>query len=102
MLAETETDIDLALESAVTGERIAVEVKAQVTVEDYRDYAARFASMVGFDRLYFVTRSLSDTDVVDESGGAATPAGVRFWGSRTIAERAAHSGLAQWLIDKAT
>ncbi len=102
VLDETETDIDLALESAVTGERIAVEVKADATVEDYRDYAARYRSMVGFDRFYFVTRSLIDTEVAQESVGAASTAGVIFWGSRSIAQRAAQSGLAQWLIDKAT
>ena len=101
VLAETETDIDLALESAVTGERIAVEVKAQATLEDYREYAARYASMVGFDRFYFVSHSLNDAEVASASVGAQSPAGVRFWGSRNIAQRAAHSGLAQWLIDKA-
>ncbi|HET9396794.1 MAG TPA: hypothetical protein VFO36_12115, partial [Nitrospiraceae bacterium] len=53
VLAETETDIDLALESPVTGERIAVEVKARASISDYRDYCARFGAMVGFDRLYF-------------------------------------------------
>jgi hypothetical protein len=31
-----------------------------------------------------------------------TPVGITFWGSATIAQRAAHDGLAQWLIDKAT
>jgi hypothetical protein len=102
VLAETDTDIDLALESTVTGERIAVEVKAQADIEDYRDYAARFASMVGFDRLYFVSHSLTDAEVASESDGAQAPAGVRFWGSRCIAQRAVQSGLAQWLIDKAT
>jgi hypothetical protein len=101
VLAETETDIDLALESTVTGERIAVEVKAQATIEDYREYAARYVLMVGFDRLYFVTRSPIDAEVAGESGDGTTSAGVRFWGCRSIAQRAAHSGLAQWLIDKA-
>jgi hypothetical protein len=102
VLAETETDIDLALESAVTGERIAVEVKAQADIEDYREYAARYASMVGFDRFYFVSCSLIDAEVAGESAGAHSPASIRFWGSRSIAQRAAHSGLAQWLIDKTT
>jgi len=101
VLAETETDIDLALESAVTGERIAVEVKAHATIEDYREYAARYVSMVGFDRFYFVTHSLIDAEVA-QSAGASSPAAIRFWGSRSIAQRAAHSGLAQWLVDKAT
>lgn len=102
VLAETETDIDLALESAVTGERIAVEVKAQAAIEDYREYAARYVSMVGFDRFYFVTHSPIDAEVANESVAAGSPAGVRYWGSRSVAQRAAHSGLAQWLIDKAT
>jgi hypothetical protein len=102
VLAETETDIDLALESAVTGERIAVEVKAHAAISDYRDYAARYVTMVGFDHLYFVTLSAMDTEVAIESSHMTSPAGVRFWGSRCLAERAAHSGLAHWLIDKAT
>jgi hypothetical protein len=102
VLAETETDIDLALESTVTGERIAVEVKAHAVVEDYLEYAARYHSMVGFDRFYFVTRSPIDAEVANESVDASSRAGVRFWGSRSIAERAAHSGLAQWLVEKAT
>ena len=101
VLAETETDIDLALESAVTGERIAVEVKAHALVEDYREYAARYHSMVGFDRFYFVTHSPIDAEVAKESA-AAPSTGIQFWGSRCIAQRAAQSGLAQWLIDKAT
>ena len=102
VLAETETDIDLALESAVTGERIAVEVKAHATIEDYREYVTRYISMVGFDRFYFVTHSLIDAEVANESANAGSSAGVSFWGSRSIALRAAHSGLAQWLVDKAT
>jgi hypothetical protein len=102
VLAETETDIDLALESAVTGERIAVEVKAHASIEDYREFAVRYLSMVGFDRFYFVTHSLIDAEVANESVDASSRAGVRFWGSRSIAERAAHSGLAQWLVEKAT
>jgi hypothetical protein len=102
VLAETETDIDLALESAVTGERIAVEVKAQSDMEDYREYVARYDSMVGFDRFYFVTRSPIDAEVAQAGAGSRTAVGITFWGSATIAHRAAHSGLAQWLIDKAT
>jgi hypothetical protein len=102
VLAETETDIDLALESTVTGERIAVEVKAQAAMEDYREYATRYDSMVGFDRFYFVTRSPIDAEVAHEHAGSRTAVGITFWGSGTIAQQAAHSGLARWLIDKAT
>lgn len=86
----------------MTGERIAVEVKAQAAMEDYREYATRYDSMVGFDRFYFVTRSPIDAEVAHERAGARAPAGIAFWGSQTIAQRAAHGGLAQWLIDKAT
>jgi hypothetical protein len=100
VLAETETDIDLALESAVTGERIAVEVKSRASISDYSNYSARYAAMVGFDRFYFVTHSvIADLEAAGES---ARTTGVEFWGSRRLAERAARSGLAQWLIDKAT
>jgi hypothetical protein len=57
--------------------------------------------MVGFDRFYFLTRSPIDAEVAEESA-AAPGSGIQFWGSRIIAQRAARSGLAQWLIDKAT
>ena len=99
VLAETETDIDLALESAVTGERIAVEVKSRASISDYRDFCARFEAMVGFDRFYFVTHAAIHLDAQDER---TSRAGVRFWGSRGLAERAVHAGLAQWLMDKGT
>jgi hypothetical protein len=99
VLAETETDIDLALESAVTGERIAVEVKARASIGDYQDYSARYAAMVGFDRFYFITQSVIAELGMD--GESAVGTGIEFWGNRSLAERAVHSGLAQWLIDKA-
>ena len=73
VLAESETDIDLALESAVTGERIAVEVKARASIEDYREYVARYTTMVGFDRFYFVTHSPIDAEVASDSAGATIP-----------------------------
>ena len=77
MLAETETDIDLALESAVTGERIAVEVKARASFSDYQDYSAGYAAMVGFDRLYFVTHSvIPELGMQNQSVGGG---GVKFW-----------------------
>jgi hypothetical protein len=99
VLAETETDIDLALESAVTGERIAVEVKARASFSDYQDYSARYAAMVGFDRFYFVTHSaIPELGMQNESTSGSA---IKVWGSRSLAERAVRSGLAQWLIDKA-
>ena len=100
VLAQTEIDIDLALESAVTGERIAVEVKSRASIDDYRNYCARYTAMVGFDRFYFVTHS-AIADLETQSGDVRGT-GVNFWGSRKLAERAVCSGLAQWLIDKAT
>jgi hypothetical protein len=49
-----------------------------------------------------VTHSLIDAEAAKESTAAASTTGIIFWGSRSIAQRAAHSGLAQWLIDKGT
>jgi hypothetical protein len=100
VLAETETDIDLALESAVTGERIAVEIKARASMRDYQSYAARYSAMVGFSGFYFVT--LSVIQDLEKNLERHVGTGITFWGSRRLAERAARSGLAQWLIDKAT
>lgn len=52
----------------------------------------------GFDHLYFVTHSvMPEFEGQNESAGGA---GIKFRGSRSLAERAVHSGLTQWLIDK--
>jgi hypothetical protein len=58
--------------------------------------------MVGTSQTMMFTRSPIDAEVAHERAGSSTPVGITFWGSRTIAQRAAHTGLAQWLIDKAT
>jgi hypothetical protein len=100
VLAETETDIDLARESALTGERIAVQIKSNASIGDYRDYSVRYAAMVGFDRLYFVTQSVIPD--LETEGENSRRTNVTFWGSQRLADRAARNGLAQWLIDKAT
>jgi len=98
VVGETEPDIDLALESPVTGERIAVQVKSRASPGDYQDYRKRYARMVGFNRFYFVTHS-PDADALVETSGAE---GDRFhvWGPRKLADYAARNGLVGWLIDK--
>lgn len=96
----TEKDIDLDLLSPITNERVAVQVKSRATTRSYHSYRTKYADMRGFTRLYFVTHS-PDKALKEEAGAADDPTFV-FWGPLQLAEQAARSGLAGWLLDKAS
>lgn len=99
VLGGTEKDIDLELQSPVTDERIAVQVKSKSNASIWRKYRERFDSMTGFNRFYYVTHS------PDKSLLAAMeedqPENFEFWNVEKLAEQAVRGGLTGWLLDKA-
>ncbi len=97
---EVEKDIDLALQSPITEERIGVQVKSKASLSVYRGYQAKFADMRGFSRFYFVTHS-ADKSLQTALKDASDKSFV-FWGPEQLAQQAARNGLAAWLIDKAS
>jgi hypothetical protein len=96
----TEKDIDLDLISPVTGERIAVQVKADTRVSEWNAYRQKYADMRGFSRFYFVTPSARAEllEAVRQSDDAS----YVFWGIDQIAAQAVRGGLTGWLLDKAS
>jgi hypothetical protein len=96
----TEKDIDLDLISLVTGERIAVQVKAETRVSEWNAYRQKYADMRGFSRFYFVTPSARAEllEAVRQSDDAS----YVFWGIDQIAAQAVRGGLTGWLLDKAS
>lgn len=96
----TEKDIDLDLISPVTGERIAVQVKADTRVSEWNAYRQKYTDMRGFSRFYFVTPSARPEllEAVRQSDDAS----YVFWGIDQLASQAVRGGLTGWLLDKAS
>ncbi len=95
-----EKDIDLDLISPVTGERIAVQVKADTRVAEWNAYRQKYADMRGFSRFYFVTPSTRPELL--EAARQGEDASYVFWGIEQIAAQAVRGGLTGWLLDKAS
>ncbi len=95
-----EKDIDLDLISPVTGERIAVQVKAETRVSEWNVYRQKYADMRGFSRFYFVTPSARPELL--EAARQSADASYVFWGIDQIAAQAVRGGLTGWLLDKAS
>ena len=93
-------DIDLDLLSPITGERIAVQVKSRAAVREYEAYRSKFSDMRGYSRFYFVTHSPTP-ELASVVTVVADPSFV-FWGASELAAYAARTGLAGWLLDKAS
>ena len=104
VLGGTEKDIDLALTSLVTDEKIAIQVKSQADVRILDDYLMRFADMSGFARFYFVTHSPSDQlrQRARELTQSANNRTFIFCDVQDIVSQAVCGGLTGWLLKKAS
>jgi hypothetical protein len=98
-LGGIEKDIDLALESPVTGERIAVQVKSRANAGQFEEWKQQCMAMVGFHRFYFVTHWPIAT-LERGQQGASFHSQFNYWGPSIIAKSVLRNGLAQWLIEK--
>ena len=104
VLGGTERDIDLALTSLVTDEKIAIQVKSSADIDTFDDYRKRFAAMSGFARFYFVTHSPDDqlrqhVRALTQDSDNKT---IVFWDVEHIVSQAVRGGLTGWLLDKAS
>jgi hypothetical protein len=97
---EVVKDIDLHLESPITKEQIAVQVKSTASKATYDSYQSKFQDMWGFSKFYFVTHSPS-AHLEDVQTAAADDQFI-FWGVEQLAEQAVNNGLVGWLIERAS
>lgn len=97
-LGGTLKDVDLIVEQLFTGERMVVQVKSKAAQTVVEDYARRFASRGGAEKLMFVCHT--PVGVLREP---AMPQGLRMelMASAEIASRAAACGLTDWILDRA-
>ena len=104
VLGGTEKNIDLALTSLITDEKIAIQVKSQASVNVFEDYRNRFADMSGFARFYFVTHSPSDQlrQRARELTQNVNNRTFIFWDVQDIVSQAVCGGLTGWLLKKAS
>ncbi|MDD5214660.1 MAG: hypothetical protein PHQ03_03850 [Methylococcales bacterium] len=98
---EVEKDIDLNLMSPITGERIAIQIKSQASLSVYQDYKNRFSAMKSYQRFYFVTHT-PDSDLKEHFGNQKIDDNCVFWDEKELAKLSVRSGLADWLMDKAS
>lgn len=96
----TEKDIDLDLQSPITQERIAVQVKSKASAATFRSYRDKYADMLGFSRFYFVTHS-PDPSLQKIAADVIDPSFV-LWTADHLALQAVRNGLVGWIIDKAS
>ena len=98
-LGGTLKDVDLIVEQPFTGERMVVQVKSKAAQTVVDDYAQRFASRGGGERLLFVCHSPAGMlrEQVLEDGRA-----LQVMTNPEIARRVIDCGLAGWVLDRAT
>ncbi|MBK6591405.1 MAG: hypothetical protein IPG23_01040 [Burkholderiales bacterium] len=97
----TEKDIDLDLESPITGEHIAVQVKSKANVGVWSNYRKVADEMKDYSRFYFVTHS--PDRALQEAAKAQTSADGRYvyWDEVELTRHVIRSGLTGWVLDKA-
>ncbi len=95
----TEKDIDLDLESPITGEHIAVQVKSAANVTVWNNYKEIARGMKDYSRFYFVTHS--PTKALQDAARSVDSTSYIYWDVNEIARQVIRSGLTGWVLDKA-
>jgi hypothetical protein len=86
--------IDMELEQATTGERIAVQVKSQASQNTLNDYIDRIDEMGSFDRLFFVCHTPKEPIEAPERPD------VHVWSGLEFAAIVLKAGLHDWVLEK--
>lgn len=98
----TEKDIDLDLESPITGKHFAVQVKSAASVavwNEYREVAEAMNGDSGYSGFYFVTHS--PDEALREAAKTQADSQYIYWDEEKVAEQVIRSGLTGWILDKA-
>lgn len=95
----TEKDIDLDLESPITGEHFAVQVKSAASVAVWNEYREIAEAMNGYSGFYFVTHS--PDKALREAAKTQAASQYIYWDAEKLAEQVIRSGLTGWVLDKA-
>ena len=98
VLGEVEKTLDLDLVSPVTGERVMVQIKSESNINEFNSYKEQFDAMEEFNKLFYVVHTPSDNlkkDSVDDEN-------VKLLVLDDISQLAVRTGLAEWVIKKAS
>ena len=95
----TEKDIDLDLESPITGDRIAVQVKSAASMAVWNEYREISQAMEGYTRFYFVTHS--PNKALREAEKPHATSQYVYWDAEELTRQVIRSGLTGWVLDKA-
>lgn len=95
----TEKDIDLDLESPITGEHIAVQVKSAANVDTWNTYRKIADKMKDYSRVYFVTHS--PDAALKEAAKVQDSTQYVYWDEEELTRQVIRGGLTGWVLDKA-
>ena len=99
VVGETLKDIDLELQSPITGENAVVQIKTAADKKTFDYYEAKFYEMNSFDKFFFIVSSPTP-DL--ESYIKNNDSKVKIFSMYEIAELTISSGLTEWVISKTT
>lgn len=98
-LGKTIKTIDIELLSPVTNEKAVVQVKSSSNLKTFKDYEQRLSSLIGYDKLYFVTHT-PDKKLQNYINNNST-SDIQFWGAAKLSEFSINAGLIEWLVNAA-
>jgi hypothetical protein len=88
-----QSDLDLVIEQAATGERAFVQVKSSASQAVFDDYVQRFSGSETFDRMFFLCHTPKGPLVRKADGR------VHLWTGKGLANAVVKAGLFDWLVD---
>ena len=95
-IGKTQKTLDLDLYAPVTGERAIVQIKAQSSLSEFKEYIDKFARMSDYDKFFYIvhTADKSLKEYTNETD-------IELYLVDKIAELTLRSGLLEWVIKKA-
>jgi len=99
VVGKTLKDIDLELQSPITGENAVVQIKTAADKKTFDYYEAKFYEMNSFNKFFFIVSSPTP-DL--ESYIKNNDSKVKIFSMFEIAELTISSGLTEWVISKTT
>lgn len=95
ILGKTQKTFDFELLSPITNEKALVQIKSQSTLKEFKEYVARFSTIVGYQKHFYVVHS-ADKSLLEFCNFT----NIALLTIEDIAELVISSGLVKWTLQK--
>lgn len=99
VLGENLKDIDIELQSLVTGEKAVVQIKAEADLKTFEKYEEKFSEIGYYDKYFFIA-SFPKQNLIEFANNYKSETNI-YLGEK-ISELTISSGLTDWVINKTT